>query len=158
MSDRGKPAGLSLRNFLSSRPAVRSGQGGHVLIIEDDAELVSAACRALRPAGYEVSVAFDGSAGYFTAVGERPDLIILDLDLPGFAGRHMLALLTASPDTARTPVLAITASANVDVDLPGVDDVLHKPYRQADLLARVDLITRSPRRPRRLRRDAIPAA
>jgi len=158
MSERGGFA--SFRFLVPSKPNARATKrrGGHVLIIEDDAELVSATCRTLRPAGYEVSVAFDGSAGYFTAVGRRPDVIILDLDLPGFAGRHMLELLTSSPDTANTPVLAITTDPDFDRRNGGIVEVLQKPFQPSDLLGHVDRMTRGPKKPRRFLRATTPAA
>lgn len=110
---------------------------GHVLIIEDDPDLVSLMAWRLRRRGHEVSVAYDGSQGYFAALRERPDAIVLDLLLPGFTGSELLHLLRTNPDTARIPILVVSA-LHPALRSPGgdrPDDDLEKPF-DLELLAR----------------------
>lgn len=125
----------------------------HILIIEDDPTIVSDACRALRRRGHEVTVAFDGSEGYLSAIGERPDLVLLDLALPGFSGRQVLALLARSRDTARIPVLLLQSDGAAGrlppTDLGNRVGSIEVPFAPRDL---VDAVEQA------LDRRAVPAA
>lgn len=113
---------------------------GHVLLIEDDPDLVSLIAWRLRRRGHEVSVAFDGSEGYFAALRERPDVVVLDLMLPGFTGSELMHLLRTNPDTRRIPILVISALPHAlrstTDDRP--DDDLEKPFDLEHLVRRVE--------------------
>ena len=80
-----------------------------VLIIEDDPDLVTLMSNTLRRRGHEVAVAYDGSAGYFAALTEGPEVILLDMLLPGFTGSELMHLLRTNPDVARIPIVVISA-------------------------------------------------
>lgn len=82
---------------------------GHVLLIEDDADLVRALARLLRESGHEVSVAFAASEGYLAALQERPDAVILDLALPCGTGPQLMTLLQVNPDAGGVPIIAMPA-------------------------------------------------
>jgi len=81
----------------------------HVLIIEEDPDVVALLNHHLQRRGHLVSIAYDGRDGYLTALRERPDLILLNLLLPAFTGHEVLHLLRSNADVARVPVVVITA-------------------------------------------------
>ncbi|MBL7062785.1 MAG: response regulator [Anaerolineae bacterium] len=110
-----------------------------VLMIEDDAEGARLMKRTLGPRGYRVLVASDGLQGLEMAHADPPDLILLDLLLPGMDGLEILSRLRTDPQTADVPVVVISSS-----DQPtdqhtaaeiGADAYLIKPYGLAELLA-----------------------
>ncbi len=115
-----------------------NGTKGRILLIEDDSDLVQLIAFRLRRRDYEVAVAFDGSEGYFAALRERPDLILLDLLLPGFTGTELLHLLRTNPDIARVPIIVISAldarTGGSPTEVRG-DAYLRKPF-DLDLLVR----------------------
>src|SRR5262249_27014932 len=90
------------------------------------------------------------SEGYFAALAQRPDIILLDLLLPGFTGTELLHLLRSNPDTARTPVILISAldgrPKTAGAEVRG-DAFLRKPFDLDVLVRRIDetLAWQSPR-------------
>jgi DNA-binding response OmpR family regulator len=113
-----------------------------ILVVEDDADLVHLIAWRLRREGYEVSVAFDGNQGYYAALRDRPDVIVLDLLMPGFSGRELMHLLRSNPDVSRTPILLISAlerSAR-DGGGPNADAALDKPFELAQLLREIQAL------------------
>ncbi|MFG0316946.1 MAG: response regulator transcription factor [Planctomycetota bacterium JB042] len=109
----------------------------HVLIIEDDEDVVAVVAHHLRKHGHSVSVAYDGSEGYLTAVRERPDLVLLDLLLPGFTGQQVLHLLRTNPDVRGTPILVLSALEGAERRTAAADDTLGKPFRLDVLSERI---------------------
>jgi DNA-binding response OmpR family regulator len=110
-----------------------------ILVVEDDASIRQGLLDALRSEGYAVLPAADGSAGLDLGLREDPDLIILDLMLPGMDGFEVLRRLRE--DGVETPVLVLTARGlEADrvrgLDL-GADDYVVKPFGLGELLARV---------------------
>jgi CheY-like chemotaxis protein len=97
----GKPA-------LDIRPAVPRN-GNTVLVIENDPLTLSALKIALQSKGYQVLKTSNGVHGIAMAVSERPDLIILDLMMPGVSGFDVAELLHTEPATTHTPILVLTA-------------------------------------------------
>jgi PAS domain S-box-containing protein len=97
----GKPA-------LDIRPAVPRN-GNTVLVIENDPLTLSALKIALQSKGYQVLKTSNGIHGIAMAVSEKPDLIILDLMMPGVSGFDVAELLHTEPATAHTPILVLTA-------------------------------------------------
>jgi DNA-binding response OmpR family regulator len=116
------------------------GLGGRrILVVEDDATIRSGLRDALRSEGYEVLEAADGREGLDKGLREDPDLIILDLMLPGIDGTEVLRRLRK--DAVETPVLVLTARGleedRVKGFALGADDYVVKPFSLAELLARV---------------------
>lgn len=110
----------------------------HILLIEDDDYITRPVARALQEGGYEVSVANDGESGLVLALEARPDLVVLDILLPGIDGWEVCRRLRAS---STIPILMLTAlGEEVDRILGlelGADDYLTKPFSTRELLARI---------------------
>lgn len=109
-----------------------------ILIIEDDAGVARLARDYLVKNGYRVLIAVDGPAGLAMARAERPDLVLLDLMLPGLNGRDLCRLLRAESDV---PIIMITAMAEESDQVAGLelgaDDYITKPFSPAIMVARV---------------------
>jgi len=91
-----------------------------ILVIDDRERTVRVVQRLLEKEGYEVFTALDGVSGLMKARGEKPDLIILDIMMPGMDGYEVCRRLQRNPVTARIPVLMLTGKGQIDV--PNVDD------------------------------------
>jgi two-component system response regulator MprA len=115
-----------------------------ILIIEDSAEVVSLLERVLGEQGYDVSTATDGETGLSRAFDQTPDLIILDIGLPGRDGLQVATELRRRGVTA--PLLMLTARGAVADRISGLeagaDDYLGKPFDAEELLARVRALLR----------------
>jgi len=115
-----------------------------VLVVEDNADLAFGLRNNLEIEGYEVLVAADGPAGLAAARTAPPDLIVLDLMLPGMDGYRVLRALRDERRT--TPVLILTArgeeSDKVRGFRLGADDYVTKPFGVLELLARVEALLR----------------
>ena len=115
-----------------------------VLVVEDDAPLRSMISIFLRAAGYRVCAAEDGPSGLALARDERPDLMLLDLMMPGLDGWEVLRRIKGDARTAAIPVLVLTAS--VDPPLTehalqlGATRFLAKPIDSRVLVEHVDAV------------------
>ena len=112
-----------------------------LLVIEDEAPLRANLVRLLTAEGYQVITAADGDEGIRRARADRPDLVICDILMPLVDGYGVLATLRSRPETAATPFIFLTASADKD-DLErglqsGANDYVTKPFKIADLLAAI---------------------
>jgi DNA-binding response OmpR family regulator len=115
-----------------------------VLIVEDQEKLLQSLGRGLEEEGYEVVAATTGEDGYYLATTGSPDVIILDLMLPGRDGLRVLRDLRARGYTR--PVLILTARDAIEDRVAGLDggadDYLVKPFAHAELLARLRALLR----------------
>ena len=115
-----------------------------VLVIEDNRDLAYGLRNNLEIEGYEVDVAEDGPNGLLRARSATPDLIILDLMLPGMDGFRVLR--TLREEGRRTPVLILTARGEEADKVRGLrlgaDDYVTKPFGVLELLARVEALMR----------------
>jgi DNA-binding response OmpR family regulator len=117
-----------------------------VLIIEDERDIRDLVRHYLEKDGFRTRMASDGDAGLAAARQEHPDLIVLDLMLPGLDGLELCKKLRMDPATALTPVIMLTAKAEesdkiVGLEL-GADDYLTKPFSPKELVARIKALLR----------------
>jgi two-component system response regulator ResD len=119
---------------------------GSVLIVDDEPTITDVVSRYLERAGYETRTAADGQAALQLATQARPDLVVLDLMLPGTDGLEVMRRLRAAGNGLRVPVILLTAKGEpadrvIGLRL-GADDYVAKPFSPAELVARVDAVLR----------------
>jgi len=116
----------------------------HILIVDDDNRVTSALRRTLAYEGYQISVAANGEAALFNVRSRPPDLVILDLMLPGIDGLEVCRRIRSASDGIA--VLMLTARDAVADRVAGLetgaDDYLVKPFASEELLARVKALLR----------------
>lgn len=110
-----------------------------ILVIEDESEIAGYLRRGLTLEGYQVDVAGDGNAGLAAAREHMPDLVVLDLMLPGIDGLEVARRIRAASDDV--PIIMLTARDTVADRVTGLesgaDDYLVKPFAFEELLARI---------------------
>ncbi len=121
----------------------------NILIIEDNVANMKLASLLLVNAGHTVLKAADAETGLTLARSGQPDLILMDLQLPGIDGLEATALLKRAPETAAIPVVALTALAMKEdqarAKAAGCDAYIAKPLRYRELYAVIDgLLARQP--------------
>jgi len=113
-----------------------------VLIVEDNAANMKLATLLLTNVGHTVLSALDAETGLTLARAHRPDLILMDIQLPGMDGLAATALLKHDPATAMIPVIALTAMAMKDdrekSRVAGCDAYIAKPLRYRELYEAID--------------------
>ena len=109
--------------------------GKKILVIDDEPELVKAVEIRLRASGYEVEAAYDGPSGINKAKETKPDLILLDIIMPGMNGYQVAEKLMADPDIR---IIVFSASGERDLERKcrklGITDFIAKPFEIHDLL------------------------
>jgi two-component system, OmpR family, alkaline phosphatase synthesis response regulator PhoP len=125
-----------------------------ILVAEDDRSLREGLAMSLRMKGYEVLTAGDGDEGMRKVFDERPDLVILDVKMPGYSGLDIVEELRHQGDAV--PVLILSALGAPGDKVAGLglgaDDYMGKPFDLAELLARVEVLLRR----RRAALEALP--
>lgn len=115
-----------------------------VLLIEDEPQIAGFISRGLRREGYNVLVAADGETGLEMAFGELPDIIVLDIMLPGIDGLSVCRQIREGE--LQTPILMLTAKDAIPDRVAGLeagaDDYLVKPFAFEELIARVRALRR----------------
>lgn len=112
-----------------------------ILFIEDEPDQIAMIRLRLEKEGYEVLAAQDGIEGLGTAIREVPDLILLDVVIPGMNGFEVCKQLKKETATRHIPVIATTAAGNDDIEqiclAMGASHCVRKPYESSDLLAKI---------------------
>lgn len=112
----------------------------HILIVDDDIHINNMLDEVLSQEGYYVSHAYSGTEALLFLSGQRPDLILLDLMLPGLSGEELL------PKIKELPVIIMSAKASVEdkvsLLLGGAADYITKPFHTKELLARITVALR----------------
>jgi DNA-binding response OmpR family regulator len=126
-------------------PTTSGAPSGTILIAEDEPFIVESLTFLLTKAGYAVESHGDGEAALAAIVRRRPDLVVLDVMLPGLNGFDLLRRLRGTPGLQGLPVLALTAKGQEAdrqrmLDL-GADAFVTKPFSNRDLLARIQALT-----------------
>jgi two-component system response regulator ResD len=118
---------------------------GSVLVVDDEPTIAEVVSRYLQRAGYDARTAADGPAALEAAAEQRPDLVVLDLMLPGIDGLEVMRRLR-STEHRRTAVILLTAKGEESDRIVGLrlgaDDYVVKPFSPAELVARVDAVLR----------------
>jgi len=127
------------------------GQGACVLLVEDEEQLRRVMKDLLQREGYTVAEARDGIQALDEVDRHAPDVIILDLNLPGLDGYGVLAQLRSRPATREIPVMVLTAKGDEDNEVRvfelGADDFVTKPFRARSLTARLEAVLSRHRSP-----------
>ena len=122
-----------------------SGQRGSVLVVDDEPTIAEVVARYLERAGYEARIAGDGPTAVQLARTLRPDLVVLDLMLPGLDGLEVMRRIRDG-DRNRVAVILLTAKGEESDRVIGLrlgaDDYVVKPFSPAELVARVDAVLR----------------
>jgi len=130
-----------------------AGAAARALVVDDDEGMLGLLERLLGAAGLEVTTAATGEAALAAALAERPDVVTLDVNLPGLSGYEVCRALREAYGPS-LPILFLSGSRTESFDrvaglLLGADDYLTKPFAPDELLARVrGLVRRSPPAPR----------
>ena len=118
-----------------------------VLLVEDHEEIWDFLSRRLKRRGYDVILATDGQQAVDKARAERPDVILLDMNLPILDGWTAARMIKSSPEAGRVPIIALTAHAmsgdKEKAIAAGCDDYHPKPVDFAHLLSQIEKLVAS---------------
>ena len=118
--------------------------GSRMLVIDDSPTIVALLKRMLQQNQYEVLEAFDAESGIEIARREVPDLIFLDIVLPGMDGFNALRALRRDPVTKDVPIIMISGNAQATeqfyVQRIGADDFMKKPFSRAEVFMRIEAL------------------
>ncbi|WP_175408050.1 response regulator transcription factor [Streptomyces sp. TRM64462] len=142
----------------SGRSAQQGRNGRHVLVVDDDPTVSEVVTGYLERAGFEVGLAADGAGALAAADARRPDLVVLDLMLPGMDGLTVCRELRAR---GPVPVIMLTARSDEEDRILGLevgaDDYVTKPFSPRELVLRVESVLRRSDRAAAPREAAEPA-
>jgi two-component system, sensor histidine kinase and response regulator len=116
-------------------------RGARILAVDDTPENLKILRECLEPEGYNLLIATNGDGAIKVATSARPDLILLDVQMPGKDGFETCAILKSQPETADIPVIFVTALAETSALVKGFEvggiDYIIKPFQNEEVLARV---------------------
>jgi two-component system response regulator ResD len=135
------------------------GTRGSILVVDDEPTIADVVSRYLERAGYTARVAPDGPGALRSAGEERPDLVVLDLMLPGMDGIEVMKRLREYGEGPRVSVILLTAKGEHSDRIAGLrlgaDDYVVKPFSPAELVARVDAVLRRVESPPELEEPVV---
>ena len=136
-----------------NRKRKNANRGAKALIIDDSATVVAALRRMLRSAGYATREAADAESGLALIAQDPPDLVFLDIVLPGMNGFGALRVIRKTPSTQHIPVIMISGNEHATeqfyANRIGADDFLKKPFSRYELFAHIESLLDDSRMPRR---------
>jgi len=149
------PSDQALRRLLERIaevfPTSSRGTGADILVVDDDDGTRELLRQVLTDAGYQVRWARDGIAAITEVRRRRPDLLVLDVLMPGLSGFDVAALVRADPETHQVPILVLSVLTDPERGLRlGVDRYLTKPLVAGDLLSAIETLLRRAKVPRRV--------
>lgn len=113
-----------------------------ILIVDDEEDVVKPIAFRLDNQGFEVLMEPDGDLGFQTAVAELPDLILLDIMMPGIDGLTLCQILKQRADTPHIPIIMLTAKTTMgDVEkafAANADDYVSKPFEWQELFGKIN--------------------
>jgi len=113
-----------------------------ILVIDDLPENVFLLQDRLENEGYEVLTAYDGQSGIDKALAALPDLVLLDVMMPGMSGIEVCRILVENPATKNIPIILVTAKSGAEDTKEGLEagafDYIKKPFSRVELLARIN--------------------
>jgi PleD family two-component response regulator len=122
----------------------------YLLFADDNEDMRHMVRDLLESSGHEIGLAADGPSALAALQAREPDLLILDLNMPGLSGYDVCREVKRNPGTARVPILMLTAQSSVEHKIEGfeagADDYLPKPFDARELRARVSALLRLVRR------------
>lgn len=111
-----------------------------ILIVEDDADINNLLSKVLKRADYEIIQAYSGTEAHLRLNTEKPDLIMLDLMLPGMSGEELIGFIRQE-ENLDMPIIIISAKASLESKVEtmtmGADDYITKPFEPEEILVRV---------------------
>ena len=135
------------------KPRVNAREGTRVLIVDDSPTIVALLKKILQQNGITTLEASDAESGVKIAYAERPNLIFLDIVLPGMNGFAMLRQLRKDPATREIPVIMISgneqATEQFYAQRIGADDFMKKPFSRSEVFARIERLLDSDLTPKR---------
>jgi len=115
-----------------------------ILIIDDDPNLCALLEQVFSAPGYQVMVANDGNKGLQVAKDYKPDVVIVDLNMPEINGHQVCVGLRAEPATSNIPIMMLTAVRELPAAMKGMasgaNDFMTKPFQNDEVLARVEAL------------------
>lgn len=117
-----------------------------LLVIEDELDYRQLLEHSLRRAGYEVRWAVNGAEGLDALKRVRPDMVLLDLNLPDMDGYEVCRRIRSDEQLGRVPIIMVTIQAEMQDAVKGLksgaDDYIHKPFDPEEVLARISALFR----------------
>jgi DNA-binding response OmpR family regulator len=120
----------------------KKAENHKILIVEDEPDLVQTVQERLEMNGYQVITASNGKEGLEMAVEEKPDVVLLDVNMPVMNGFEMLEALKKNPESTDCVVMMVTVySQKEDIaraEACGIEDYIVKPFKLGALIERID--------------------
>jgi len=115
-----------------------------ILVVDDSPTLLSGTTKILESAGHEVVPALNGEEGIAKSIADKPNLIIMDVVMPGISGFQATRQISTNPDTKHIPIIMLTTkdqeTDKVWAKRQGAKDYVIKPPEKKDLLAKIDAL------------------
>ncbi|HEX5306029.1 MAG TPA: response regulator [Dyella sp.] len=130
-------------------PRIQAARGARMLVVDDSPTIRAVLGKMLKQDGYSVSAAGDGETALAMARSEKPELIFLDIVMPGMNGFAVLRALRREPDTHGIPIVMISgnlqATEQFYVQRFGADDFMKKPFGRAEVFTRIQQLVEAGR-------------